>query len=410
MTILCAHTPDFLYRLAARQHADWDDGSDARERRPVVLTGPDDRIWAASPLALAAGALPGLTPRQARARCPDAAVHSLDTNEADAAQAAFIGVLARTGLPVEPQSYGAAYCDLSAISRSPGDARPVCADLGKQIRAEIGVALTPALGVDHGKFTAHAAARAVPPGRMRLIDRADEVSFLSTQPLTLLPLPPEHVQQLNWLGLKTLADFARLPASAVAARFGKAGKLAQQWARGADERPVRALAQAAPEAVTVEFETPCASLDRARDAIMHALAPRLREMAERLEGCRRIQIELHGLDSARAHAQAGFAQPMCAADDLRAGVSRALAQREWPGELSLARVLLLDLAELAPQALTLFGETLQMGAANASAAPFARVLNRLGAKHGAAFFQGVVVDPAHPIPERRTEWRVGVES
>ncbi len=404
MTILCAHTPDFLYRLAAQNHADWDDGIDTRERRPVVLTGPDGRVWAASPLALTAGALPGLTPRQARARCPDAAVHALDTIEADAAQAAFIGVLARTGLPVEPQGYGAAYCDLSAVSNSPGDARPMCADLGKQIRAEIGVSLTPALGVDHGKFTAHAAARAVPPGHMRLIDRAEEVRFLSTQPLALLPLPPEHVQQLHWLGLKTLADFARLPASAVAARFGKAGKLAQQWARGADERPVRALAQAAPEALAVEFETPCASLDHARDAIMRALAPRLREMAERLEGCRRLQIELHGLDGARAHAQAGFAQPMCAADDLRAGVSRALAQREWPGELSLARVLLLDLAELAPQALTLFGETLQMGSASARAEPFARVLNRLGAKHGTAFFQGVVVDPTHPIPERRTEW------
>lgn len=410
MTILCARTPDFLYRLAAQQHADWDDGSDTRERRPVALTGPDGRVWAASPLALAAGALPGLTPRQARARCPDAALHMLDTNEADAAQAAFIGVLVRTGLPVEPQGYGAAYCDLSAVSHSPGDARPVCVDLGKQIRAEIGVALTPALGVDHGKFTAHAAARAASPGRMRLIDRADEVRFLSTQPLALLPLPPEHVQQLHWLGFTTLADFARLPASAVAARFGKAGKLAQQWARGADERPVRVLAQTAPEAAMVEFETPCASLDRARDEIMRALTPRLREMAKRLEGCRRVQIELHGLDGACARAQAGFAQPMCAIDDLRAGVSRALKQREWPGELRAIRVLLLDLAELAPQALTLFGETLQIGAANMPAGPFARAVNRLGAKHGAAFFQGAAPDPTHPIPERRTEWKVIAET
>ncbi len=117
--------------------------------------------------------------------------------------------------------------------------RPLAAELGRRLRGRLGVHLQPALGWDSGKFTAHAAAMQVAPGRIRLVDKAEEVRFLAPLPVTLLPLPPLHLQQLHWLGVRTVGQFAALPAAAVWQRFGAAGKLAHRWAQGKDDRPVR---------------------------------------------------------------------------------------------------------------------------------------------------------------------------
>lgn len=395
MTILCVNAPHFLFALEARKHG-WD------AQTPAALLGPDGRVWAASPVALAGGALPGLSARLARARCPDLTLRALDLAAADAAQSAFNGVLARTGLPVEPAGAGAAYCDLSAVAATPGEAGPVCADLGAQIRRELGVALTPALGVNCGKFTARAAAASVQPGRMRLINRADEPRFLALQPLALLPLPPEALQQLRWLGLRTLADFARLPAASVAARFGAAGKLAHLWAQGRDSRPVRALTAPAPEPLVLDFETPCPAAPPAAAAATRALRPLLAALAVQLQGCNRLRLDLRFIDhGAQTHTHV-FPQATCALADVSGALSRALTSQLWPAELVSLRIALLDMAELAPQVWTLFGE---LGFADGKqTAPFARLAGALALRHAGALWQAEVVDPAHPAAERRSRW------
>lgn len=124
-------------------------------------------------------------------------IHLLDVAAGEDAQAAFAGVLAHTGLDTEVQGYGIAYVDLSPVARSPSDALPVCAGLGKQVRALLGAELQHALGCDTSKFTARAAALIAPPGRMRAVNQAYEARFLAPLPVTLLPLPLESLQLLR---------------------------------------------------------------------------------------------------------------------------------------------------------------------------------------------------------------------
>ena len=397
MTIVCAATPEFLYALHAQHHDEW-------AAKPIALLGLDGRVWATSPSAAASGVIAGLTQRQARARCPDVWIDALDTPTAEAAQSAFVSVLNATGMPVETQGFGVAYCDLSAVATSPLDAKPIGADLGARIRRELGAALTPALGIDHSKFTARAAAQLSQPGRMRLVTQDEEERFLTPQPLTLLPLPLEHLRQLHWLGLRTLGDFARLPAASVRARFGAAGVLAHTWARGKDNRPVRADAHAALDPAQIDFETPCVSVDQAVADASHALVAPLRALSERLEGCRRLLIEQRFLDGGASACTQALVAPTCQVDDLRAALKRALTNTAWPAELIVLRIRLLDIAELAPRILTLFGEAFDMSADVGETAPFATITRKLGIKHSGAFFQADVDDLAHPVAERRARW------
>ena len=64
-------------------------------------------------------------------RCADCRVLDLNLQQAEDADAAFLGVLAQTGLPAEEQGFGVGYLDLTPVARSPDDARDVCVQLSK---------------------------------------------------------------------------------------------------------------------------------------------------------------------------------------------------------------------------------------------------------------------------------------
>jgi nucleotidyltransferase/DNA polymerase involved in DNA repair len=394
MSILCCHTPHFLFNLAAQRKPKW-------AALPIGLMGPDERVWAASQSARHSGVSIGLTAHQARMRCADVQIHELDLAASEDAQTAFTGLLAQTGLNVEVQGYGSAYVDLTPVTTSPHDALPVCGELGKQIRKLLGAKLQPALGCDTSKFTSRAASAITQPGCMKLVNHAEETRFLSPQPITLLPLPFESLQMLHWLGLKTLGDFTRLPIADVQQRFGKAGKLAHEWARGLDHRPVRATTKAAPETIQVNLDAPTTSHDEALSAAMRSLRPALRAIRSRLEGCRRLRVELVFLGGEVQTATHSFAQPMSDAAQVQSGLSRALRTYAWPGELMALTVMLLEVAELCPQQLSLFAEFALSDKPDLAAQPFMQLVEELGILFGSAFFRGQITDPTHPIRERR---------
>jgi nucleotidyltransferase/DNA polymerase involved in DNA repair len=407
MSILCCHTPNFLFSAAALAHPEW-------QTQPIALLGPDERVWCASTPARACGVQAGLTARQARARCPDARLPTLDLTTCEAHQSAFLDVLGQTGLPVEVQDYGAAYVDLSPVTTSPLDAAPVCAALGKQVRAALGEALQPAVGCDSGKFTARAASRVARTGRMRVVDKADETRFLGPLSVTTLPLPAQTLHYLCWLGLNTLAQFGALKAGEVAERFGKDGALAHRWARGLDDRPVRPTVKHAAEPVEVELESPTASQDIVLDLAMHALGPRLRRMSRALEGFRKLHVALLFLDGTRRLVTIPFVAPVCDPAQVRTALAQALKTYDWNAELVRLSVTLMDLAELQPVQLTLFDfDDVAFGATPLAKpphgggkpiAPFARLVEALRLRHAGALFGAQVTDAQHAVRERRFQW------
>ena len=129
---------------------------------------------------------------------------------------------------------------------------------------------------------------------------------------------------LHWLGLTTLADFTRLPTADVQQRFGKAGKLAHAWARGLDRRPVPPTTKTAPETIRVDLDAPTTSQTIAPSATMQALKPTLHGMASRLEGCRRLRVELIFLDGATQVVTHSFVEPLSETSQIQSGIAQAL--------------------------------------------------------------------------------------
>ena len=176
MSVLCCYAPRFLYQVACREHQ-------TLQGHPAALLGPDEVVWTVSPEAHRTGIAAGMSPRQVRARCPDAVLHRLDLAMLEAAQQSWLGSLGELALPTEIAGWGAAYLDISPVTRDSREARQIAGDLGRRMRLQLGEALQPAIGWDSGKFTARAAALRTRPGQMKLIAPADETRFLNPLPV-----------------------------------------------------------------------------------------------------------------------------------------------------------------------------------------------------------------------------------
>ena len=154
--------------------------------------------------------------------------------------------------------------------------------------AELGVASR--VGVADGMFAARLAARQAQPGSPALVIPAGEtVRFLAAQPVTVLA-DQDLAGLLKRLGLGTLGDFAALPASDVASRFGAAGETAHRLARGLDARPLAVKRPASDLSVAREFDPPELLAEPVVFAAK-ALAEQLHEgLAARGLTCVRVQV------------------------------------------------------------------------------------------------------------------------
>ncbi len=388
MSIMCCRVPDFLTSLAERDKPEL-------SGKPVALLGEDERVCAVSPEARQSGVTLQMPARQAQMRCPDVRLHPLSMETSQAEQDAFVGKLAECGLPVEAPSWGIAYVDLHAVAMTSQTVRPYCADLGKQARGVLGEDLVPSIGWDTGKFTARAAASTATPGRMRLVDRTHEERFLQPLSIALLPLSPLAVQQLTWLGIRTLGQFARLPRTAVWQRFGAEGKLAQAWAQGRDDRPVRRTVEEAMPPLSIDFDPPTGLDGDVLEAVLSRLRPSLSALAKRLEGCRHLRLVLNFADGSARKIDHTFVEPVVEESRLRATLSHQLQILNWPAELASLNLSLLECGELMPHQLTLY-------ALDTDRSPLMQLAQKLSGRYREIFFRLSMSDEHHPLSERRS--------
>jgi protein ImuB len=171
-------------------------------------------------------------------------------------------------------------------------------------------------GVADGQFAAVLAARAagpdhaavvVPPGGTR--------SFLAPYPVHVLAAPVPSGSASSWLarsrltlagqlvrlGIKTLGDFAALPARDVASRFGTEGSAAQRVARGAEARRPAAGTAPVDLAVSMEFEPPVLA-EPVVFAAKNLADQLLAGLAARGLSCVRVRVEVTA-ESGRAEAR-----------------------------------------------------------------------------------------------------------
>ena len=145
-------------------------------------------------------------------------------------------------------------CALSVPSRYYGGEREAAAVIAEQLVPGVWECR---IGIADGIFTAEQAARQAAPQDCAVIPTGGSARFLADLPIMVLE-DLELVSLLRRLGIRTLGDFAALPARDVLTRFGSQGALIHRLAGGATR------GSPPPAGHLLIFNSPCLSIRRWR--------------------------------------------------------------------------------------------------------------------------------------------------
>jgi protein ImuB len=280
-------------------------------RAPVAIMHAG-RVVACSPAARSEGVVWGLRKREAQSRCPELVVMGDDPGRDARAFEPVVAAVEQMVAGVEVVRPGICALAVRGPARYFGSEERAAERIVEQVAQECGVEAR--AGIADGVFAAALAARAgriVPPGKTRAFLAGLDVRKLER---------PELTDLLRRLGVRTLGEFAALPAGDVLTRFGFDAALAHRLAAGLDERPL-AVRRPPPElAVEEEYEEPIERVDVAAFAA-RALAERLHD---RLAGhglaCTRLGIEAvtaHGQELCRSWRHDGLLTAAAITDRVR---------------------------------------------------------------------------------------------
>ncbi|MET7866055.1 DNA polymerase Y family protein [Micromonospora taraxaci] len=283
----------------------------------VPATGPvavlhANRVVACSERARAEGVRRGLRKREAQGRCPQLTVVDYDPGRDTRAFEPVVAAVEELVAGVEVVRPGACAVAARGPSRYLGGEEAAAERIIEHVAQSCLVESQ--VGIADGVFAAGLAARAG-----RVVAPGGTPEFLAGLPVEALGRSA-LADLLRRLGVRTLGDFAALPAGDVLARFGFDGALAHRLAAGRDHRPLAVRQPPADLTVTAEHDEPIDRVDVAA-FVARALAEQLHE---RLAGhglaCTRLGIEAvteHGQELHRVWRHDGLLTAAAIADRVR---------------------------------------------------------------------------------------------
>ncbi len=209
--------------------------------KPVLVGGSGGRgvVASASYEARRFGCHSAQPMAQALRLCPEAVVVAPDFGRYAERSRAFHAILRDESPIVEPGGVDEAYADLTGIGEGGAGARAAAARVRARTRAELSLPVSVCIA---GSRTAAKVGsdRAKPDGLLEVPPGGD-AAFLAPLPLRELPLVgPRLGERLAELGVRRIGEAAALDPRWLERRFGKAGLLLSERARGIDPAPVRA--------------------------------------------------------------------------------------------------------------------------------------------------------------------------
>jgi protein ImuB len=222
-------------------------GADVTAPLAVLAAG---RVAACSASAREAGVCRGQRVREAQYHCPDLVAVPRDEGREARAFERVLAVVEEFCPRVEVTRPGLCALGARGPARYFGGEEALAGKLTAAL-AESGFGGR--IGIADGLFAGELAARAgrtgvlVPPG--------GTPQFLAAQPVTALG-SPDLADLLIRLGIRTLGEFAALPAAGTADRFGVAGAVAHRLSRGLEPHPLATRVPPAELSVAVEFDPP----------------------------------------------------------------------------------------------------------------------------------------------------------
>lgn len=251
-----------------------------------------ERVAACTAAARAAGVRRGQRLRDAQRRCPELVVKDRDPDAEGRLFEPVVAAVAELTPRVEIVRPGVCAIPARGPARFYGgeeSLRLLVQDAIVESGHDCGV------GIADGLFTAELAART--GGGGLVVAAGGSADFLAGYSLSVLERP-ELADLLLRLGIKTLGDFAALPAADVADRFGADGALAHRLSRGLEPRPVAPQRPGVDLSVHAAFDPPAAQADQVVFAAK-SLADRLHEsLAAEGLACVRLSVEV-GFDDGR---------------------------------------------------------------------------------------------------------------
>jgi protein ImuB len=249
---------------------------------PVVVIEAN-RVIACSAAARDEDIRLGLRRREAQSRCPQLHVIEHDDGRDARAFEPVVAMVEALAPGVEVVRPGVCALAARGPARYFGGEEAAAEHIVEQVAQ--GCAVEAQVGIAEGVFGAGLAARSgtiVRPGETTAFLTGFDIAAIGRDAL---------VDLLRRLGIRTLGDFAALPAASVLARFGFDASLAHRLAAGLDERPLAVRVPPKDLDVSEVFEEPIERVDAAAFAA-RALAQRLHDtLAGHGLACTRLGIE-----------------------------------------------------------------------------------------------------------------------
>lgn len=293
--IACLIIPRFSVDVCLRLHPSLRD-------KPIAVAEGAQRREIACASTDAVGVHAGMTPKQARAACPNLAVIARDFAAERAAGEELLDALETCSPDVEGAAPGLYFFDANGLPA--GEAAALGAAVA--LADALGYAGAVAAAAD-GKFAARCAALVAGIG-ISVVPPGGNAAFLAALPVSLLPLAPGDGERFDLLGLRTLGSIAALPTAPLAARFGERARAYARLARGADRELLRPRRVQEPYEERIAFD---GVIDRL-EALFFALRGCIAAVATRLAGaaqvCDRVDIVLE-LDAASSAAPSAHSAP-----------------------------------------------------------------------------------------------------
>uniref|UniRef100_UPI001C5FA73B DNA polymerase IV n=1 Tax=Nonomuraea rhizosphaerae TaxID=2665663 RepID=UPI001C5FA73B len=210
--------------------------------RPVIVGSPAGRgvVLSATYEARAHGVHSAMPMSRARRLCPRATIIPPSHGKYAEVSKGVMEIFHAITPLVEPIASDEAFLDVAGARRRLGRPAAIAATIREQVLERYGI--TCSVGVASSKFVAKLASKQCKPDGLLVVPTGEVVGFLHPLPVSALWGVGERTEQsLVRLGIRTVADLARVPVSTLQRELGQAaGTHLAALAWGRDERAVSA--------------------------------------------------------------------------------------------------------------------------------------------------------------------------
>ena len=322
----------------------------------VVGGGPDQKkvVLDCSPQAAAYGIAPGMQLRQALARCHTAVFLEAGPSHYEDANVRAYRALYALSPKVEVSRQGCFYVDLTGVPLPPqwerlGEGTPEAALLSLMMAAvEHACGIRPHAAVATGKFAAYAAALAPSPslshcgGRGTIVPLDQVADFVGGLSTDHLPVAEAVKRRLRMLGLKRLADLARLPMPALQAEFGPVGRTMWELSNGLDRAGLQALLPPAQLVERMRFDEPLITTDGLLMCAQVLLARLGERLAAESRSCRGLRLRAELTSRRTWQKQVNLREPSADPKRMLAALKPVFERQVWRAAVEELELLLWD--------------------------------------------------------------------